>query len=217
MPTRRQLLLLWSRVVLWFGATAGLGFAGVSKVWAQTQKRILPKNTDLQQLRNDNPEALDTRNLEIMPIEAFETMGDKDAPFSARTWRLQVTGAVGTDLELTYDEILALPPLERKVLLVCPGVFVIHAKWKGFAIQELIEQAHSSPNVSKVYVYARSRMGDRKETFSIEDVNKGLVFLAYGVNDRVLPRKHGFPLRVVAEGYWGSFWAKYVYKVEFIV
>jgi DMSO/TMAO reductase YedYZ molybdopterin-dependent catalytic subunit len=33
------------------------------------------------------------------------------------------------------------------------------------------------------------------------------------VNNQVLPGKHGFPLRVVAEGYYGGDWVKYVYKV----
>lgn len=36
------------------------------------------------------------------------------------------------------------------------------------------------------------------------------------INDlQTLPSKHGLPLRVVAEGHWGSEWVKYVYKVEF--
>jgi sulfoxide reductase catalytic subunit YedY len=39
------------------------------------------------------------------------------------------------------------------------------------------------------------------------------VFLATHVNGTVLPRKHGFPLRVVAEGYYGSEWVKYVGKL----
>jgi sulfoxide reductase catalytic subunit YedY len=39
------------------------------------------------------------------------------------------------------------------------------------------------------------------------------VFLAYQVNGQALPKKHGFPLRVVAEGYYGGDWVKYVYKV----
>jgi DMSO/TMAO reductase YedYZ molybdopterin-dependent catalytic subunit len=42
------------------------------------------------------------------------------------------------------------------------------------------------------------------------------VFLAYSVNDRVLPQKHGFPLRVVAEDHYGGSWVKYVYKVTAI-
>jgi len=93
---------------------------------------------------------------------------------------------------------------------------VNHGKWKGIAIKKLMERAQPSPNVSKVHIYGRSPgLGDRKETFSFDDVSSGQVFLAHAVNGQPLPRKHGFPLRVVAEGHWGSHWAKYVYKLEF--
>jgi len=216
MPTRRQLLKLFTRLLIGIGTTAGLGLAGASRLWAETKKRILPKKTDLHSLRNENPMYLDTRNLEIMPLEAFDTMGDKDAPFRAETWRLEVLGTVQTSLSLTYAEILALPSIEREVLMVCPGVFVVHGKWKGFALEALMQRAKPSQKVSKVHFYGRSRFGDRKETFGFDDVQSGRVFLAHGVNDQTLPRKHGYPLRVVAEGHWGSHWAKYLYKLEFI-
>ncbi len=47
----------------------------------------------------------------------------------------------------------------------------------------------------------------------MEDVISNRVFLAYQVNGEVLPRRHGFPLRVVAEGYYGYDWVKYVRKI----
>lgn len=39
------------------------------------------------------------------------------------------------------------------------------------------------------------------------------VFLAYAVNGKPLPQKHGFPLRVVAEEHYGFNWIKYVHKI----
>jgi sulfoxide reductase catalytic subunit YedY len=47
----------------------------------------------------------------------------------------------------------------------------------------------------------------------MEDILSDKVFLAFGVNGEDLPRKHGFPLRVVAEDYYGYDWVKYVYRV----
>jgi sulfoxide reductase catalytic subunit YedY len=41
-----------------------------------------------------------------------------------------------------------------------------------------------------------------------------IVFLAYAVNGKILPQKHGSPLRVVADGTFGSDWVKYVYGIE---
>ena len=55
---------------------------------------------------------------------------------------------------------------------------------------------------------------ERTEKFSMEEILSGKVFLAYGVNGEALPEKHGFPLRVVAEGHYGSRWTKYVGKVK---
>ncbi|MBW2515672.1 MAG: molybdopterin-dependent oxidoreductase, partial [Deltaproteobacteria bacterium] len=42
------------------------------------------------------------------------------------------------------------------------------------------------------------------------------VFLAYEVNGEKLPVRHGFPLRIVAEDYYGDDWVKYVYRIEAI-
>ena len=56
---------------------------------------------------------------------------------------------------------------------------------------------------------------ENSQQYPIEDVISNRVFLAYGVNGKPLPVKHGFPLRVVAEGYYGYDWIKYVYKMTF--
>jgi DMSO/TMAO reductase YedYZ molybdopterin-dependent catalytic subunit len=45
------------------------------------------------------------------------------------------------------------------------------------------------------------------------DVLSNKVFLAYEVNGKALPQKHGFPLRIVAEGHFGFTWVKYVHKI----
>ena len=54
---------------------------------------------------------------------------------------------------------------------------------------------------------------DKVEKFPIKDVLNDKVFLAYEVNGQPLPRRHGFPLRLVAEGYYGDEWVKYVFKL----
>jgi sulfoxide reductase catalytic subunit YedY len=37
---------------------------------------------------------------------------------------------------------------------------------------------------------------------------------SFDVNGQALPKKHGFPLRMVAEGHYGSGWVKYVNRVK---
>ena len=55
---------------------------------------------------------------------------------------------------------------------------------------------------------------EKVEKFPIGDIRSDKVFLAYQVNGQRLPQKHGFPLRIVAEDYYGDEWVKYVYKIE---
>lgn len=214
MPTRMDVIKNLTQLFLWSIATTGFWFSKVPAAMAKIKKRILSKNTDPKSLRNEDPEYLDTRNLKVMPLKAFETMGDKDIAINSEVWRLELTGAVVKSFELNYEEILGLHSIEREVLLICPGVFANHGRWKGISIQELMKKTDLTIKPSKIIVYGRSRVGDRKEQFKIDEIKTGKVFLAYAVNGQKLPRKHGFPLRVVAEDHWGSEWVKYVYKIE---
>ena len=141
-------------------------------------------------------------------------MGETDYDVDLHEWRLVVTGRVKTPLALTDQEILSLPSFERNVLLICPGFFANHGRWKGFSLGKLLEKAGCEKGTTKVAV-SGPKIGsyEKVDEFPLEDVLSNKVFLAYGVNGQVLPKKHGFPLRVVAEGYYGSNWVKYVYKV----
>jgi len=204
-----------ARLALWCISAAGLGLLKAPVIFAEVKKRILPKGTDPQSLKTTNPESLDTRNFEVMPLEAFGIMGDRSYPFNPETWRLEVAGAVETPIALSYHQLVKFPVIEREVLLVCPGIFVNHGRWKGFSIRELIRRVKLKDNVSSIRVYGHSRFGDRMETFHINEARSDKVFLAYAVNNTPLPGKHGYPLRIVAEGHWGSHWAKYVKKIEF--
>ena len=185
------------------------------KAWAKTKKVILPKGTKLSSLINRNPALLDTRNLEVIPVEEFQTMGTTDHRVNLEQWRLEITGAVQNPLKLTYAQLLEMPSIERKVLLICPGIFTNHGRWKGISVNNLQKMAKANPDVT--YVSFRGPAGRRakKERFKIEEIASDKIFLAYQVNGKVLPIKHGFPLRVVAEDHYGDEWIKYVHKIEF--
>ena len=130
------------------------------------------------------------------------------------TWRLKVSGALRNPLDLTYGQLLSLPAVEREVLLVCPGVFANHGRWKGVSGRALLRKVGPLPEATRVTFYGLTESGERKESFYIQELQQEKVFPAYAVNGRKLPPKYGFPLRVVAEGHWGYTWVKYVYKIE---
>jgi len=201
------------------GFLGGLGLAlspiarGVGVVFAKVKKMILPKGTRMDTLVGKNPADLDTRNLDVTPVEAFGTMGLDDHQVNLNTWKLEIGGQVQRSLRLTYGELVKMPPIERKVLLICPGVFAYHARWKGVSVAGLLEKARMITGVTHVSFSGPDGTYEKTERFPIEDILSGKVFLAYSVNGGVLPKKHGFPLRVVAEDYYGGEWVKYVSRV----
>jgi DMSO/TMAO reductase YedYZ molybdopterin-dependent catalytic subunit len=185
----------------------------VRKAFAEAKRIILPKGTARETLIDKNPALLDTRNLDPVPLENFGTMGLSDHEVELHQWRLEVTGSVRNPLRLTFEEMRALPSIERNVLLICPGFFANHGMWKGVSIGELLRKAQAEEAVTQVTVRGPEGKYGMVKDFKIEDVYSNRVFLAYEVNGKALPRRHGFPLRLVAEGYYGYDWVKYVHNV----
>ena len=196
-------------------AATGLGslFSTARWVLAETGKRLLPKGTPRESLIDKNPAELDASALEVTPLEDFGTMGLTDHAVSLEKWSLVVDGHVKRSLRLTYEEIKKLPTVERNVLMICPGFFANHGSWKGLSVGALLKRAQAEDGATHVTVRGPDGKYENSQRYPLEDVLSNKVFLAYEVNGKSLPQKHGFPLRAVAEGYYGYDWVKYVYKV----
>lgn len=186
----------------------------IRRAHAQAKRLILPKGTKMSSLVDKNPADLDTRHLEVIPLERFETMGMTDHGTDIGAWRLKITGKVQNPLSLTYNQVMQLPSIERNVLLICPGFFTNHGKWKGISVAELLKLARVESGITHVSFQGPPGRYEKTESFPVAEVLSDKIFLAYQVNGQMLPRKHGFPLRVVAEDSYGSVWVKYVHKVE---
>lgn len=213
MHNRRQFIKTIMGFVSGIGLVLGPAANGVQAFFLKAKKIILPKGTRMDILINKNPANLDTRNLDLTPVEAFETMGLKDHQVNLINWKLEIGGHVRRSQKLTYSEILEMPSIERNVLLICPGVFAYYARWKGISVAKLLETVQMISGVTHVFFSGPEGTYEKTESFPIEDILSDKVFLAYNVNGRVLPKKHGFPLRVVAQDYYGGDWVKYVYRI----
>ena len=104
-----------------------------------------------------------------------------------------VPAQVTKELRLTYDQIRALPSLERPVLLICPGFFANHGRWKGISLAELAKRAGLKKGVNFVTVSGPAGPYEKTVRFPWKDAVSGKVFLAYQVNGEPLPVKHGYP------------------------
>jgi sulfoxide reductase catalytic subunit YedY len=181
----------------------------VSTLWAQA-KKILPKEFKKEELKNMNPAEIDNRNLEIDPLDKFGTMGPTDVAVDIKTYRLKVTGAVERPLLLSYDQILKYPSLTEVVLLICPGFFSNNGRWTGVSLKVLLQQAQVKKEAKFLDVKGAN---EKVVRISLRNIDLKKIFLAYRVNGDPLPKKHGFPLRLVYEDVNGSDWIKYVDEV----
>ncbi len=213
MEKRRQFLKKSLKLITGLVAFLYPFSSAVRLVYAKTKKTILPKNTTRQSLISKNPANLDTRNLEITPLKDFRTMGITDHSVNLNEWNLEVAGDVRTPLLITYSELCELPSVEKDVLLICPGIFVNNGRWKGISMKALLDKAGAGNGSTHVTFSGPKGEYEKSEQYPIGDVLSNKVFLAYTVNGKTLPQKHGFPLRLVAEDYYGSDWVKFVYKV----
>jgi len=203
--------MIWTRrIFLKYGlGTFLLGWGFVAKVWAKA-KQLLPKGFPKKQLLNMNPAEIDNRNLEVDPLNQFGTMGSTDIVINSKTYRLKVTGKVDRPLALSYDEVLKYPSLTETVLLICPGFFSNNGRWTGLTLKGLFQDAQIKKEAQYLDVVGED---EKRTRISLKELDQKKIFLAYRINGETLPRKHGFPLRLVYEDAYGSDWVKYVKEI----
>ena len=214
MDTRRKFIQKALKIVSSIGVFFSPLFSLIESVIAKTGKWILPKGTNVDDLTDRHPETLDTRNLEPIPLDNFGVMGLRDHSVSINDWRLEIAGRVKSPANLKYTQILGLPAIEKNVLLICPGIFANFGRWGGVSIRTLLDAAAAEDDITHVTIRGPQGAYEKVQRFPITAVKDDSVFLAYQVNGKVLPRKHGYPLRVVAADYYGFDWVKFVYRIE---
>jgi len=162
-----------------------------------------------EELIHMDPAEVSETGLPITPVEKINRTG-QPREINVEKYRLVVDGAVENPLSLSYEDILAYPEKTDVVLLVCPSVFVDNAQWSGVPVSLILEKAKPKPGAKEVRFYA----GSYRSVLTLEEAQRGGTYLAHHVNGQVLPEEHGFPLRLVAEGKYGSRWVKWLDRIE---
>ena len=133
---------------------------------------------------------------------------------NAADWSLRVTGAVEREVELSYGDLTAMAPDHQFNTLRCVGEplngrLVDNALWTGVPASAILSRA--GPTGDCECVMLRAADGYYEE-FPLAALERGL--LAYGMNGRLLPRAHGFPLRALVPGHWGEVNVKWLTEIE---
>ncbi|MXR39770.1 molybdopterin-dependent oxidoreductase [Halobaculum sp. WSA2] len=139
-----------------------------------------------------------------------------DPDLSPDGWSMTVTGEVGSDVTVTYDDLTDMPTEHRFVTLRCVGEGLNGRKldtavWTGTPIAPLLEEVDPEGECGCVMLRAED---DYFVQFPVEALEDG--FLAWGMNGRSLPRAHGNPVRVLVPGHWGETNVKWLSEIELL-
>jgi DMSO/TMAO reductase YedYZ molybdopterin-dependent catalytic subunit len=153
-----------------------------------------------------------------------------------------VEGAVRQPLELSYEELKAMPSLTLTALLECSGngrVFlkppqtsirwelggVSNAEWTGVKLSDVLARAGVREQAVEA-ILEGSDKGSFDEpnpktpgpityarSLPLDKARRPEVILAYRMNGEDLPAEHGFPVRAVVAGWYGMASVKWLQRV----
>ena len=126
------------------------------------------------------------------------------------SWRLRITGAVGHETELTYDQLLALPSATIAIRINCVSGWSSVPVWSGPRVQDILALAQADSTAKSVDFHSVTNYSLTWHRHLLgEDA-----LLATHVNGAALSADHGFPVRLIAPGYPGQNMIKQLDKID---
>ncbi len=194
----------------------GLGLLIPGAIYRYLMHGVNVASFGLSAYINDGPQAALHA---ITPIDDFYQMDSHGQPVvDAQKWSLKIDGLVKNPIQLSYDEVRALPPYETTLTLACisnpvGGRYIGNAHWKGTLLKPLIERAAPIPEAKYAVFYAAEGYTTGHPVERLADPAN---FLAYDMNGEPLRKEHGFPLRVLMPARYGMKMPKWLTRIEFV-
>jgi len=181
-----------------------------------------------------NRVAQDLRNVEswVTPVEDFFAVAHYGYPeLDGVSYRLDLSGLVQRPLNLTLDQLMARPSIERTTVFECGGnsarVFhgmVGNATWTGTELLPLLEEAGLEDDGREVHFWAADtgteviRGNEYEQNFarsmSLRQIRETNPILAYAMNGEPLTVVHGFPVRLIVPGWYGVCQVKWLQRID---
>jgi DMSO/TMAO reductase YedYZ molybdopterin-dependent catalytic subunit len=132
--------------------------------------------------------------------------------FDEENYKIDFFGEVENPISLSYKELFKFPQVELIADFHCVthwSVKEIH--WEGVQVKEILKIV--KPKAS--YVLIHSKEGYTTNTLT-DYLFEEDVIIAYKMNGDILPKRHGFPLRLVIPKLYAWKSAKYLSGFEFL-
>lgn len=169
----------------------------------------------------------------VTPASRFFSVAHYNRPqIDADSWRLEVTGLVERPLTLTLADIRKRPRREIDFTLECSGNHGFQwfqggigtARWAGISLASLLTEAGPRPEAIEVAFYGADageetvREIKMQQNFaramSLADARDPANLLCTEMNGAPLPPANGFPLRLIAPGWYGIANVKWLTRIE---
>ncbi|CAN5360384.1 hypothetical protein BH10PSE7_BH10PSE7_25420 [soil metagenome] len=173
----------------------------------------------------------------VTPNDKFFSISHFDRPtIDANAWTLEIDGLVKKPLRLTLADLKARPRQETVFTVECSGNHgfpfftggIGNAHWAGTPLAAILEESGVMQSGIEV-VFWGTDAGDIELKDGIRDVKMHQNFarsmsladamspnniLCYEMNGAALPPPNGFPLRLIAPGWYGIANVKWLKRIE---
>ncbi len=130
-----------------------------------------------------------------------------------RAWRLRVDGMVAQPLDLSVDDLMAMPRVSYTVKHHCVEGWSAIAGWHGVPVSAIVER--SRPLAGARFIDFVSFDAGYSNGWDLASAMHPQTILAYGMNDNPLPPAHGAPLRLYSPTKLGYKLTKYLVSMTF--
>ena len=129
-------------------------------------------------------------------------------------WSLTIDGLVEHEITLTWDDLLALPHVEKKTDIHCVTRWSkLDTVWQGVSLDELFARAGVKPEATHILA---SCYGGYTTNLPLSDVTDGKAMVAHIFDGKPLAAEHGGPARLFVPHlyFWKS--AKWVNRITLL-
>jgi DMSO/TMAO reductase YedYZ molybdopterin-dependent catalytic subunit len=171
----------------------------------------------------------------ITPNDKFFSVGHYNKPsIDEKNWTLEVTGLIRRPVIITPAALKARPRQEVIFTLECSGNHgfpwflggIGTAKWGGTPLAPILQEAGVLDKGIEV-VFFGSDAGQEEvrgikmpqnfaRSMSLADAMNPHNLLCYEMNGVPLPQAHGFPVRLIAPGWYGIANVKWLQRIEVV-
>jgi DMSO/TMAO reductase YedYZ molybdopterin-dependent catalytic subunit len=169
----------------------------------------------------------------LTPTDKFFSVGHYNKPvINEADWTLEITGLVERPRTYTLSQLRARPRQEVIFTLECSGnhgfpwftTGIGTATWAGTSLASILQDAGVGEKGIEV-VFWGSDAGEEEvrkikmtehfaRSMSLADARNPNNLLCYEMNGAQLPQPHGFPLRLIAPGWYGIANVKWLKRIE---